>query len=132
MTAFARTDGKRVTKRVSNLSTSAQDLITAAQQKAVTLESISFCNTTGTTERLISFYVKDGGTNYYILKANPLAEWETKVFDTHSVVLNPGQTFTVVANAAGVDVVAVFIESSSQQEQAASTGLDAFRTPQKG
>lgn len=118
MTAVAPVNGKRVTKRVSNLSTSAQDLVEASQQKNVTLESISFCNTTGTTERLISFYVKDGGTNYYIFKAVPLAKWQTKIIENHSVVLTPGQFFTVVADGAGVDVVAVFIESSPQQEQA--------------
>lgn len=128
MTAFARTDGKRVTKTVSNLSTSAQDLITAAQQKPVTLESITFCNTTGTTERKVSFYVKDGATNYYIFRAKPLAGWQTQIIDTHSVVLRPGQTFSVVSDGAGVDVVAVFIESSSQQEQDGATmGLNAFR-----
>lgn len=128
MTAFARTDGKRVTVKVSNLGTSESVLATASQQKPVTLESITFCNTTGTTERKVSFYIKSGGTNYHLYKAKPLAGWETKIIDNHSAVLSAGESFAVVADAAGVDVVAVFIESSSQQEQQpGSLSLDALR-----
>lgn len=130
MTAFARTDGKRVTKKISNLSTSAVDLITAEQKKPVTLESITFCNTTGTTERKVSFYVKDGANTYYVFRNKPLAGWETQLIDSHSVVLSDGQTFSVISNGDGVDVVAVFIESSSMQEQGASISLDSFRGAQ--
>ena len=134
MTAFARTDGKRTTALSANIGTSEVVLATAAQKKTVTLESVSFCNTTGTTERKFNFYIKTGSGNVYVFRAKPLAMWQTQSIDTLSLVLQPGQSFCVSAESAasGVDVTLTTIESSSQQEQAASTGLDAFRTPQKG
>lgn len=131
MTAFARTDGKRVTVTSVNLGTSEVVLATAEQKKPITLESITFCNTTGTNERKFNFYIKTGSGNAYVFRACPLAQWQTKAIDTLSLVLTDGQSFAVSAESAasGIDVTLTTIESTSQQEQAAAVGLNAFRTP---
>lgn len=131
MTAFARTDGKRVTVLSANLGTSEVVLATAAQKKPVTLESITFCNTTGTNERKFNFYIKSGGTNYFVFRACPIAQWQTKAIDTLSLVLQPGQSFYASAEtaASGVDVTCTFIESFSASDVEGQS-LNAFRGAQ--
>jgi hypothetical protein len=118
MTSFARTDGKRVTKITRDLGTSEVILAAAKQKMPVTLESITFCNTTGTNERKFNFYIKSGGTNYYVFRAKPLAQWQTQSIDTLSLVLTDGQSFCVSAESAasGVDVTCTFIESTPMQD----------------
>ena len=120
MTAVAPLSGRRITSLAANLGTSEVALITAAQQKSVTLESASFCNTTGTTEREVNFYIKTGTGNVYVWRANPLAMWQSKAIDTLSLVLQPGQSFCVSAESAasGVDVTLTTIESSSSADSA--------------
>lgn len=131
MTAFARTDGKRSTYLTTNLGTSEVVLATAAQKKTVTLESVTFCNTTGTNERKFNFYIKTGGGNAYVFRACPLAQWQTKAIDTLSLVLTPGQSFCVSAESAasGVDVTLTTIESSSASDVEGQS-LNAFRGAQ--
>lgn len=128
MTAFARTDGKRVTVYSANLGTSEVVLATAAQKKTVTLESVTFCNTSGTTERTVNFYIKTGSGNVYVWRAYPLAQWQTKAIDTLSIVLSAGQSFAVSAGSAasGVDVTLTTIESSSLLEGDGPRSLNAL------
>jgi hypothetical protein len=128
MTAVAPISGRRVTYLSSNLGTSEVQLATAAQQKTVTLESVTFCNTTGTNERKFNFYIKSGGTNYYVFRACPLALWQTKAIDTLSLTLKPGESFYVSAESAssGVDVTLTTIESSSAADNA-GLSLNALR-----
>jgi hypothetical protein len=131
MTAFARTDGKRTTYLSANLGTSEVVLATAAQKKTVTLESITFCNTTGTTERKFNFYIKTGTGSFYVFRAKPLAMWQTQAIDTLSLTLQAGQSFCVSAESAasGVDVTLTTIESSSASDVEGQS-LNAFRGAQ--
>lgn len=128
MTAVAPISGRRVTYLTRNLGTSEVQLATAAQQKTVTLESVTFCNTTGTNERKFNFYIKSGGTSYYVFRACPLALWQTKAIDTLSLTLKPGDIFCVSAESAssGVDVTLTTIESSSAADNA-GLSLNALR-----
>lgn len=127
MTAFARTDGKRVTTKFRNVGNVEQILILSEQKKPVTLESISICNTTGTTELTYALYVKSKGNSYYIRKNFPLPKWDSQGLPDHSVTLTDGESLAIIASATGVDVVAVFIESSSMQESGAPGSLNDWR-----
>lgn len=124
---LARVDGTRVTKTRTNLGTSAVDLITAAQKKSVTLESISFCNRSA-GDLNYSFYIKhsDGTTLYYINYQRPVSSKYTLYEHQHAVTLLPGQSFTVVASGTGIDVVGVFIESTVQDHSSTPKSLGDF------
>lgn len=114
MTVYAKTDGQRDVAALSLADGDVHDLITIERAATGTLESVIACNTSNGTRKFSMTYERSG-SSYSVAFEKSIAAGEIFHLKDHNLPIPSTAIVRVKADAAGVDVTAVFILNSSAQ-----------------
>jgi len=107
---FGSTNGPRVEFVTSDLGTSLETIV-ADQGSPVHIESINFCNKTGSAAT-VTLCKTDGASDHYYLHTFSIAAHEPYLFKEHAIVLTAGQTLRALAGTAdAIDVSVIGIQA---------------------
>lgn len=114
MTLFAQTGGQRQTAIASLLDTNEVDLIVSSSGGPSTLESINFCNTTGSSISVDCIFDKKG-SSVYVCNAEPVAAHSRLHITDHNLTIDADCVLRVKGDA-GIDVTAVHIRTHANRK----------------
>jgi len=107
---FGPTTGPRVEFNTADLGT-ALETIVADQGSPVHIESVNFCNKTGSAVT-VTLCKTEGASDFYYLDAVSIPANEPYPFKDHAIVLSAGQTLRALAGTPdAIDVSVVGIQS---------------------
>lgn len=112
MTVFAQTSGQRNVAAISLADGNEYDLITVDTGATATLESVVACNTSGTA-RAFSLTFDQNGSSYSITFEKAVAADDFFQLKDHNLLIPSNSIVRVQADAAGLDVTAVYILNHS-------------------
>lgn len=110
---FGLSRGQRVTKKAI-VGASAVALITSTQKMLVTLESVTFTNTTAGSLN-VSLFIESGANQFHIYCEKALPAKDTLLLNSHAIALQADERLMAVASGAGISVIAVLIQSSPNE-----------------
>lgn len=110
---FGLTFGRRVNKAKA-VSTTAVTLNAATNKFGLVLESASICNTNAAA-RTVSLYVDNGTSQTYIFNDLAIASKATILLTNHPIAMSRGESLKAIASGAGININAVFIETTPNQ-----------------
>ncbi|MGJ7039149.1 hypothetical protein J2Y63_002404 [Shinella sp. BE166] len=112
MTVFAQTAGQRSLATVSLTDGNEVDLITVSTGETATLESVIACNTSG-AGRTFNLSISVKGSAYSVTFEKDVAADDFFHLKDHNLPIAPESILRVQADAAGIDVTAVYILNHS-------------------
>lgn len=112
MTIFAQTEGQRDVATISLADGNAYNLITVEMASTGTLESVVACNTSSGSRKFSLTYER-AGSAYSVVYEKPIAAGEFLHLKDHNLPIPSNAIVRVQADAAGVDVTAVFVLNHS-------------------
>ena len=108
MTVFAQTAGQRSVAPVSLADGNEYDLITVGTGETATLESVIACNTSNAARKFTMVLELDG-SSYTVVHEKSVAVSDFFHLKDHNLPIMSGSVLRVKADAAGLDVTAVYI-----------------------